>query len=146
MSPRLSLYISSLPLALSLIGPAFCQETTFQKICAKNICVKAEIADSAAKRRTGLAFRKSLDEQEGMLFVFVKETKPSFWMKNMEFPLDIIWIGRDKRIVAITAEAPPCSGSCESLVPKVAVKYVLEVNSGFSKRHGIKSGDKFEFE
>lgn len=146
MSPRLFLYISSLPLALFLVDPAFCQETTFKKICAKNICVKAEIADSAAKRKTGLAFRKSLDEQEGMLFVFVKETRPSFWMKNMEFPLDIIWIGQDRRIVALTTEVPPCSGSCESLVPEVAVKYALEVNAGFSKRHGIKVGDSLEFE
>ena len=117
-----------------------------REVCLKDTCVQAEIADSESKRRLGLMFRKSLPENQGMLFSFDRENNYSFWMKNMQFPLDIIYISKDKRIVDIKIDVSPCKDdSCESLVPLAKSKYVLEVNSGFSQKNKIAIGDKVSF-
>jgi hypothetical protein len=104
--------------------------------------VKAEIAETTDQRRQGLMFRDSLATDRGMLFVFKKEGIYKFWMKNMRFPLDIIWISQDKRIVDIRQNAQPCQGPCESMVPAGQARFVLEVSAGFIQRHRLKIGDK----
>lgn len=116
-----------------------------KKVCIKGVCVRAEVADSKSKRAQGLMFMKSLDEKSGMLFVFNKEAKYGFWMKNMLFPLDIIWINAKKMIVDIDAGVSPCKGDCDTIAPKAPVRYVLEVNSGFTKKNNIKVGDRVKF-
>lgn len=105
----------------------------------------SEVADSAAERAQGLMHRKELAEDKGMLFVFDQEALPGFWMKNMEIPLDIIWISRDQRIIGIKTNALPCRDSCESIVPPDKIKYALEVNAGFAEKNQVKAGDKVEF-
>lgn len=122
-----------------------CAGMPFRKVCFKNACVRAEIADSDAKRHLGLMFRKYLPENEGMLFIFNREDIHSFWMKNMRVPLDIIWISEEKRVVYAADKVPPCGIQCPSLVPAVKAKYVLEVNSGFVNKFGIKKGEKARF-
>jgi len=112
------------------------------KVCFKNICLVAEIADDDFTRQKGLMFRKSLPENEGMLFVFDEEDRYSFWMKNMFIPLGIIWISKDKRIVDIMADLKPCVDTCDNLIPKEKVKYVLEVNSGFVNKYKLNLGDQ----
>src|SRR5687768_8240241 len=67
--------------------------------------VRAEVADDEASRRQGLSGRERLGADEGMLFVLPGDS-PSFWMKGMRFPLDIIWI-RQGRVVDISADVPP---------------------------------------
>lgn len=69
------------------------------------------------------------------------ETTYSFWMKNIQFPLDIIWIGRNKKIVDIYPGALPCEDICKGITPAAAAKFVLEVNSGFAEKNNIKVGD-----
>jgi len=90
-------------------------------------------------------YRKELAKNKGMLFVFEKEVLPGFWMKNMEFPLDIIWINQDKRIIGINTNVFPCRDSCESIVPPDRIKYALEVNAGFVEKNQIKAGDRVDF-
>ena len=107
--------------------------------------MRATLADTPEKRSLGLMFRKRLPPDEGMLFVFEEERRHSFWMKNMNFSLDIIWIDRDKRIVDIKAGLKPCSGHCQSYVPAQESVYVLEVNSGFADRHQVKIGQRVIF-
>ena len=81
-----------------------------------------------------------------MLFIFKKLDYHGFWMKNMEFPLDIIWIGADKKIVDICQGALPCKDStCNIILPKYPAAFVLELNSGFTKDHNINIGDKVLF-
>lgn len=116
-----------------------------RRVCFENVCVQAEVADTESKRRLGLMFREGLAENQGMLFVFEEEGRHSFWMKNMKFPLDIIWIGEDKRIVEIRSSVRPCREVCESLIPKAAAKYALEVNAGFTDKNGIKTEDRVSF-
>ena len=117
-----------------------------KKVCVKKCCIQAEVAENDADRQRGLMFRDSLAENQGMLFVFEKEDRYGFWMKNMRFPLDIIWIDAEKRIVDIKKDVPACGEEgCETLTPAAEAKYVLEVQSGFTDRRGIKIGDRIDF-
>jgi len=108
--------------------------------------VNAEIADTALKKMRGLMFRKSLGENDGMLFLFDAEGYPGFWMMNTSIPLDIIWINSTKHVVYIHKDARPCTfTSCPTYKPDKPAMYVLEVNAGFSDKHNIKVGSKAEF-
>ena len=78
------------------------------------------------------------------IFVFDKSYKYSFWMKDMLFPIDIIWIGEDFSVVDITENAEPNSYP-NLFTPREEALYVLEVNAGFSNEKGLKIGDKVEF-
>lgn len=104
------------------------------KISLCNKEVSYGLADSEKERDRGLSDRSNLLENEGMLFVFDEQVKPSFWMKDMNFPIDIIWIDESKKIVDITEDFKPSSYP-KTVAPVLPVKYVLEVNSGFALRN-----------
>lgn len=86
-------------------------------------------------------FRESLPNDQGMLFIFEEERRYRFWMMNMTFNLDIIWLDSNGKVVHIVEDAEPCIDvkhtSLCSYSPDEAAKYVLEVNSGFVKKYGI---------
>lgn len=108
--------------------------------------IKVEIADTLEEVQKGLSNRESLDENKGMLFVFVEPGKPAFWMKDMKFPIDIIWIQND-RVVDIAPNLPVVAGEfLSTYTPKEPANYVLEVNAGFAAEHGIKVGDRVEIQ
>lgn len=107
----------------------------------EKIKVNAEIADSPEERAAGLMFRKFLDEDSGMLFIFDDEKTRSFWMKNTLIPLDIIFISRDFEIVDIKYAVPCKEDPCVIYISKNPAKYVLEVNSNFTIKNGIAMGD-----
>ncbi len=135
-------------LAVLCLVASFCAaEEPTKKVCIKDICLQAEIADSKAEKTRGLMYRPSLAWESGMLFIFDEELLHSFWMKNTLIPLDMIWIDSDKNIVDITQNALPCKEQqeCESFTPLSGAKYVLEVNSGFTEQNKIKVGDKVKF-
>ncbi|MBI4706656.1 MAG: DUF192 domain-containing protein [Candidatus Omnitrophica bacterium] len=111
-----------------------------------NASVLVEVCDTNKTRQKGLMFRDELKENEGMLFVFEKELRHSFWMRNMRIPIDIIWISEDKKVVDIIEDAKPCQASCPSLVPAKPAKYVLEVSAGFVKKNQIKAGAQLRLE
>jgi uncharacterized membrane protein (UPF0127 family) len=116
-----------------------------KEVCIKNTCIRVVVASTELERQKGLMFRHSLPEDEGMLFVFEEEKIHAFWMKNMQFPLDIIWIDAAKRIVDIYKNALPCQDTCEALTPQVPARFVLEVNAGFVEENKIKAGDILDF-
>lgn len=105
-----------------------------------------EIADDNEKRALGLMYRDYLPEHAGMFFILNKEGITSFWMQNMLIRLDMIWIDEDGKIVDITKNAQPCTDDIESCTyrPDEPVKYVLEVNAGFTDKYDIKEGDVIE--
>jgi uncharacterized membrane protein (UPF0127 family) len=109
----------------------------------KHASVRVEIADDEASRERGLMFRAHLDEDAGMVFVFRAPSEVYFWMKNTEIPLDMIFADQDGHIVGIVADAKPYSE--KTVGPGKPAQYVLEVNSGFCKRHGIATGDWMRF-
>jgi uncharacterized membrane protein (UPF0127 family) len=113
----------------------------------EDITILAEIVDNAAERSRGLSGCNQLPENEGMLFVFSKTDYHRFWMKDMRFPLDIIWINEDKRIVGFERNVPPSFNEDNDVlyIPPVPSKYVLEVNAGFTDRNGISVGETVVF-
>ena len=90
-------------------------------------------------------FKESLSSDEGMLFVFEKEDMHSFWMLNMKFPLEIIWISQEGRVVYIAKSLYPCDEGCESIIPREKARYVLEVNAGFVDKYNVSIGEKVDF-
>jgi uncharacterized membrane protein (UPF0127 family) len=108
--------------------------------------IRAEIANTFVKKSKGLMFRKNLSEREGMLFIFDEEGYYSFWMMNMSFPIDIIWIDKEKEIVDIIKDAQPCGLTCSGYRPKEKAMYVLEVNANFTEKHDVKVGSSLKFE
>lgn len=105
--------------------------------------VRVEIANTSAEREVGLMYRKHLDADAGMLFVFAAPRPVSFWMKNTEIPLDMVFADSEARVIGIIQNAEPYSERALSV--KGASEYVLEVNGGFCRRHGIKAGDRLKF-
>ena len=118
-------------------------EAGLQKIKIGGAEIAVEIADTYAERKLGLSGRDSLAEDRGMLFVFESEAALSFWMKDMRFAIDIIWLDKNSVVVDITQNAAPESYP-QKFSPKSPPKYALEVPAGFAKKHGIATGDKME--
>lgn len=141
---------TTLPLVLVLVVviiilSGMSKPTRYTNVKIGNTTVKVEIADTVIKQSKGLMFRKSLGKNEGMLFIFSNEGYHTFWMVNMSFPIDIIWISANRTIVDITKNAEPCFIPCKFYSPKEKAQYVLEVNSGFADKHKIKIGQKAKF-
>jgi uncharacterized membrane protein (UPF0127 family) len=99
-----------------------------------------ESADDEYQTQTGLMYRKSMKDNEGMLFIFEDETPRAFYMKNTEFGIDIIFIRSDRSIVSIQKNAKPFDYT--SLPSEGPAQYVLEVNAGLSDKWKLESGDK----
>jgi uncharacterized membrane protein (UPF0127 family) len=119
-----------------------------QTVTIRDATVAVEVADTQALQVQGLSGRKKLLDNTGMLFDFVATNDvgvKQFWMIDMQFNLDIIWIANN-RIIGIDANVPaPLPGTPSTQLPRYrspgAVEYVLEVNAGWSSEHNIRTGD-----
>ncbi len=103
-----------------------------------------EIAESEYETATGLMYRKSMKEEQGMLFIFPDVAMHSFYMKNTEIPLDLIFIDENLKIVSFQKEAKPYDET--SLSSQVPIKYVLEINAGLADQWGLVVGDRITYE
>ncbi len=110
---------------------------------SRRALVKVEVVNTPSTREFGLMYRKHLDEDAGMIFIFPAPDHLSFWMKNTVIPLDMIFADARGKIVGIVENAVPFSEQPLS-VDSVSL-YVLEVNGGFSRRHHIRHGDQMKF-
>ena len=112
-------------------------------VCFDETCFTVEVADVFYERYGGLAFRVSLEPDKGMLFPFKHEMDYSFWMKNMNFPLDIIFIDKEKEVKYIASDVQPCeTEECPSIRAGMPIMYVLELNAGTAKEINLNVGDK----
>ena len=116
------------------------------QVCAGETCVDVEIVSSAADMKRGLQGRGSLEEGQGMLFVFPDDYLHQFWMKDMKFSIDIIWLSHDRRVVFVSADVPACQADpCPLYRPTQPARYVLEVPVGFASQHKIQPGTDLSF-
>ncbi len=106
--------------------------------------LNVEVADTPDKQVLGLSYRTSMVENHGMLFIFPLPETPSFWMKDMHFPLDMLWADKSGKIVAVTKNISPDTYPA-TFQPPSPVLYVIEVNAGWSDRNNIKPGDIVRF-
>lgn len=102
-----------------------------------------EFAESEYETQTGLMYRKGMVNSQAMLFVFPEEAIHSFYMKNTQFSLDILYIDEDQKIVSMQENTEPYNEA--GLSSKVPVKYVLEINGGQAQNLGIGIGDSVSF-
>lgn len=104
--------------------------------------ISADLAATASSRERGLSGRRDLKEGTGMLFVFPERGLQAFWMKDMLFSIDIVWID-GKAIVDIAPSVPPpVEGETPPVLrPRAEANFVLEVPAGYAKASGWKIGD-----
>lgn len=119
------------------------QLTVFRKDSILVPSLSIEIADNDFETQTGLMYRNSMDKNQGMLFVFEDEAPRSFYMKNTQIALDIIYLNGNGKIVSFAKNAQPMSE--QSLPSGYPAKYVLEVVAGLADEWGLKQGDSISF-
>ena len=141
--------LSSLALSLSallgLLQPPTRTTLSTLTLSHKNGTISAELASSPTEQAQGLSGRISLNPNAGMLFVFPDDRQPLFWMKDMNFPLDIVWI-KDNKIIKIDKNLPPeGKRPAKTYTSGTPVNYVLEFNAGFCDQNNIKVGDEIKY-
>ncbi len=102
-----------------------------------------EFADTPQKREKGLMHRRSMEDNQSMLFIFDKEERQSFWMKDTHIALDILFINEAKTIVHMAENCQPYS--LKSIPSFEYALYVFEANAGFAEKNDVKVGDKINF-
>lgn len=141
------LVFNSLILIVSIISLFLLLGSSDRYIKSVNIGgqnVKVELALTPEIQEKGLSDRVSLASGTGMLFVFPKPSEYYFWMKGMNFKIDIIWIDAEMNVVYIKDNAD-FKDFMSTYGSEVQSKYVLEVNAGFSEKYDLKVGDRIQF-
>jgi uncharacterized protein len=111
---------------------------------ANGAAVTVEIAEKNDERNRGLMFRKSLPEDHGMIFVFPRSDVHRFWMRNTCLPLDMVFVDGDGYVVGIEENTTTMSDA-QFYVPCPS-RYVVEVNAGYCRRHGVRAGQRVKLE
>lgn len=147
-------------LFLIIVGAMFFTQSYLQKggqlaffkkgptITIDNRSFELKVASSQKEKEIGLSETKSLPENQGMIFLFEKSGYYSFWMKDMKFSIDIIYINNDKIVTIFNNVAPP-KGQNESLTVYALAEpsdRVLEIKAGLSKMYNFKKGDSVKYE
>jgi uncharacterized membrane protein (UPF0127 family) len=102
------------------------------------------IADTELKREQGLGGRAGLSPNEGMLFVFPTDGKYPFWMKDMRFAIDILWLSSDGTIIYVQGGVVPATYP-QTFAPREGLaRYVLELPAGYVMDHNVHTGDNIE--
>lgn len=144
---RIPVAVVVVALWIIVMAVSACQaqpKVTITTKAGRQLSFQVEIADTPAKREMGLQYRRELAADRGMIFLFPLESRQSFWMKNTPIPLDMIFVNRERKIVGIVEQTVPFSLDPRSV--EGVSQFVLEINGGLSKRHGIRAGDAVRFE
>ncbi|MFH1359694.1 MAG: DUF192 domain-containing protein [Candidatus Omnitrophota bacterium] len=134
--------------SLCLLILTSCHKATesTNRVCLGGRCFEVELARKPKDMIRGLQFRTSLGGNEGMLFIFPTEGVHEFWMKDTLIPLDMVWLDKNKRVIEVVRDRPPClKEPCPVFGPRAYSKYVLEVNAGTMQPLGVESGDQAVF-
>ena len=145
----ISINVSLCVIQLFTFNQSFAEEIVYSHAIVSTSTgeeIPVEVADTLKKRSLGLGKRASLKKGWGMLFVFEKRKSHRFWMKNMQFPLDIIWLD-NHRIVHIIHNAKPTNSKDEPevMTSPVPVNFVLEIAAGQAAKLRIKTGQRMKF-
>lgn len=140
-----ALLIAALLAVLAAGAGARPAEIPLELPSGKTLTVEVMVED--ADRAMGLMFRPSLPEDRGMLFVFERLGFHDIWMKNCRFPIDIVWLDEERRVVHVADSVPFCEEDpCPVYSPMQAALYVLEIGAGQARREGVSVGSTLEFE
>ena len=108
--------------------------------------MQAEVMISDVDRARGVMFRDSLPRDRALVFVFEDVDFHGIWMKNCRFPIDILWLDEQQRVVHVVESAPPCKADpCPSYQPMRRAAYVVEMNAKQAKAQGAVVGSQVRF-
>ena len=113
--------------------------TVMRTITIGGVSLAVEVADTEILREQGLSGRSDLRSGKGMLFVFDTDGLWNIWMKDMQFPIDIVWTDVDGKVVTVALDIAPETYP-KVFSPSSPARYVLELPAGFAAAHGIKEG------
>src|SRR5215470_3518471 len=136
-----------LPLvALALAGRAAAGPAVIPLTLPSGTVLQVEVMVKDEDRAMGLMFRPSLPKDRGMLFIFERSDFHSIWMKNCKFPIDIVWLDEEKKVVHVAESVPPCKADpCPVYSPLRRAAYVVELNAGQARREKAVLGSTFGF-
>ncbi|MBF0387592.1 MAG: DUF192 domain-containing protein [Candidatus Omnitrophica bacterium] len=130
-------------LGIVFCAPGASAATRTLEVCTEYKCFNSQVKSTEAERAQGLMWQDDLPDDQGMLFVFDVPGEYPFWMRNMKFPIDILWLDGEKRVVHMELSVPPCvKDPCPVYAPQSKALYVLEIQSGQVDASGIHIGDK----
>jgi uncharacterized membrane protein (UPF0127 family) len=143
-------------LLLALIAGACGQKaTTLEELTSTDVTfpngvkIVCETMRQEFELTRGLMFRDSLPANRGMLFEYPTVESHQHWTYQVKFPIDTIWMDRDRRIVEIVANMAPCDGKAAHECPQYGgvrpSRYAVEVNAGVAAKNGLKVGDRLDF-
>ncbi len=132
------------PIEQQPIKPVHEEINRMKEVTLGNQVFLFEIADTPALQERGLSYRGELPTNTGMIFIFPVPGMYYFWMKDMNFPIDIIWLDKNKKVVHIEENLSPKTYP-ESFGPTSLTQYVIELQAGVVKTIGLQVGDNVAF-
>jgi uncharacterized membrane protein (UPF0127 family) len=132
--------------ALALAGRAYAGPAVIPLTLPSGTVLQVEVMVKDEDRAMGLMFRPLLPKDRGMLFIFERSDFHSIWMKNCRFPIDIVWLDEERKVVHVAESVPPCKAEpCPVYTPLRRASYVVELNAGQARREKAVLGSTFGF-
>ncbi|MFI4946384.1 MAG: DUF192 domain-containing protein [Burkholderiales bacterium] len=126
---------SWLAAAAALAASAVASPAVIPLTLPSGTVLQVEVMVKDEDRAMGLMFRPSLPKDRGMLFIFEQPDFHGIWMKNCRFPIDIVWLDQERKVVHLAESVPPCKAEpCPVYSPLRRASYVVELNAGQAKR------------
>ena len=144
--PR-SYSLSLAAVSLGLVAVAGASPAVVPLTLPSGKVLQAEVMVNDEDRAMGLMFRPSLPLDRGMIFIFQASDFHGIWMKNCKFPIDIVWLDEDRRVVHVAEAVPPCKAEpCPVYNPMRRASYVIELNAGQARREKAMLGATVRFD
>jgi uncharacterized membrane protein (UPF0127 family) len=146
LNKRISLLVAACIVIFGVVGLVLWRSNGAQIVTLRtgSTSYRLSVVTSTSEQEKGLGGRPSLPLDQGMLFSFSGSASRCFWMKDMEFPLDIIWLSSSKKVVYIQPDAQPSSYP-GIFCPSLPAQYVIELNGGQTGLKHIRVGQTLEF-
>jgi len=145
---RFSAFLTVSLLALTC-GGAVAKPAVIPLTLPSGKVLQTEVMVKDEDRAMGLMFRPSLPLDHGMLFLFEQADFHGIWMKNCKFPIDILWLDEEKKVVHLAEAVPPCTAKldsdCAVYTPLRRASYVVELNAGQARREKAVVGSTIKF-
>ena len=113
-------------------------------VAAASQQIRTEVVSSDQEQEKGLSGRECIGPNHGMLFIFSEPGRYNFWMKDMKFPIDILWLDSEKKVIEVTADISPDSYP-QTFTSANPASYVLEVKAGQAAKLGLYPGIRLQF-
>lgn len=136
--------LSILVIIVALVGIFFAKNSFTSRSTGVIPLKQVEIADTPSLRERGLSGRSVIADDFGLLFVFEMSGGYEFWMKDMKFPIDIVWLDKNLRVTSVSEDISPQTFP-KTFTSSQKSKYVLEVNSKIAKKNNYIEGNTLDF-